>query len=298
MVDARTERNVVVVVFTAPSDSGWMLYYSGFKRAPVIHKPGGKKGAAPELAKDALRWLAHDLRDDSDPVGVRVISAATGLVLQGLDAHLMKPFVERTRPIIGEDAEVYAYLFSRSSNVSLPRVRTPMPVAGPTPIPVSADTVIAATDASFKSAADNGGVHVAGSGWVIEVLADAGTPVIETGSRHYAQPDEGHLNSANTFEMYAVRDALEHLSSIRDVMLSGVSRIVLYSDSTFVVRALVDRDSSSGMSTTVEQIHDLISHFAQNGIHVEYMWVKGHADNRWNLMAHKMADIGRSPQPG
>jgi ribonuclease HI len=289
------QRNVIVAVFSAPPTVGWVLYFSGFKRASIIRKWHQQSASSRELGDEAMRHLIRELRCDGEPVGLRIIDALTGSTIEGLPSHLLSGFVLRDKPVRGEDADVLEYLFSQTPMSSQRRSMplTPLPMSGPVLVPVSDEIIVIAADASFKSALDHGMNH-AGTGWVIEFHDESGTPVIEVGNKNYIEHEEGHNFDANTFEMYAVRDALLHLSSMKESQSLSASRAVLYSDSTFVVRALMDRKSQVPMETTVDQIHDLIEALGDNGVEVEYMWTKGHADNKWNQMAHEMAGFGRS----
>lgn len=289
------KRNVVVAVFSAPPTVGWMLYFSGFKRAPVISKRHQLQASAIDLGEDALRHLAYELSDEQEPVGVKVIHAGNGSHVSGLPPHLLSPFTPRSKPVLGEDPDLLAYLFSKApmASPSKQRIVKPLPSSGPVLAPVSGEMAVIAADASFKSALDHG-ANVAGTGWAIEFHDESGVPVIEVESKSYAEHENGHHFDANVFEMYAVRDALLHFSSLRESQSVSASRAVLYTDSTFVVRALLDRKSRVPLENTVEQIHGLIESLGRDGIEVEYMWTKGHADNKWNQMAHEMAGIGCS----
>jgi ribonuclease HI len=278
-----------------------MLYYSGFKRAPLIRKSRGLQANEQKMIEVALSHLGNDLKDDAGPVGVRIIAGASGKKLARVNtAVLPAPLITREQSVYGEDAEVLSYLFAKAPNGSpesvLPvakSLRVPLPMESSFPVSVSSDTVIMAADASCKLAPTNGGKNAAGTGWVVEFHDEAGVPVIEVGSRHYADREYGHAFGSNTFEMYAVRDALKHLLSMTGEHLNGVSRVVLFSDSTYVVRALMERDDEHLFADTVEDIHRLIADVAESGITVDYMWTKGHAGNRWNVMADQMAAIGR-----
>lgn len=295
------QRNVVVSVFIAPQAVGWMVYYSGFRRAPVIRKTRGSSANEQELVEASLKYLANDLKDDAGPVGVRIISGASGKVIaRAKTADLPSPLTAREQSVYGEDSEVLSYLFSKApfgspeSIRAVPKpLRVPLPMADSFPVSVSSETVVVAADASCMTAPVNGVRGAAGTGWVIELHDEVGVPAIEVGSKHYADREEGHPFGSNTFEMYAVRDALTHLLSMASERLSGVSRVVLFSDSTYVVRALMERDDDHLFAETVESIYALVAAMSDSGITVEYMWTKGHADNRWNIMADQMAAIGR-----
>lgn len=289
------KRNVIVAVFSAPPTIGWMLYFSGFKRSPVISKRYDLHPSAADIMENALRHLAYELVDESDPVGVRIINAADGSVVSGIPTHLLSPFTLRDKPIFGEDVDVLAYLFSKApiSSPDKKRIVKPMPVSGTQLVPSSEELVIIAADASFKSESEYG-VNVGGTGWVIDFHDESSAPVIEVGSKNYVEHEDGHYFDANVFEMYAVRDALLHFASLKDSRSVNASRAFLYTDSTFVVRALLDRKVQVPLENTVNQIHDLIESLAIAGVKVEYMWTKGHADNKWNQTAHEMAAVGRS----
>jgi len=96
----------------------------------------------------------------------------------------------------------------------------------------------------------------------------------------------------NRMEMTAVIEALRYINhqQLHD------AEIILYSDSNLVIQTLLQGWKRKANKDLWEELDEL-----NEGLDIDYQWVKGHAKNHWNnecdKIAQKEADLARKNLP-
>ena len=279
--------NVTLAVFSAERASGWVLYYNGVKSETVVSKNRSDSNSRSFCIKDALRYLD---KIEGEDLEIRAISGRSGERLSLRGFALPQRLTEASTPLPGFDHELVEYLFDRrrTSAPPLPPRRSTfveIPQSegeGEQAVP---GLILICSDASIKMVKSRERMNV-GTGWVI-AYHDGGERVLVG---HRSHPSTS-VSQTNLAEMRGVQDAMEHLASA-DHIYDGVQRAVFYCDNVGVVRALIDNEAAPRnlrpMIRRVAEITDSLP------FEIEFFWTKGHAENRWNLMADKMAALGSS----
>ena len=114
-----------------------------------------------------------------------------------------------------------------------------------------------------------------------------GYGVVLMSGRHFKELSQGYrLTTNNRMELLAVIVALEALK------FAG-SRVTVYSDSKYVVDAVSKGWLDNWVRTRFKgkKNEDLWQRYlrAAAGHEVRFVWVKGHADNRWNERCDQLA---------
>lgn len=285
-----TTPTVTLAVFSGEKTPGWVLYYSGIKQVTVTSKQRIAHLPLRLYVEDALKHL----NDAEVELKIRAILGRTGrrISLEGIplpdhltEAHDAPP---------GFSREVVEYLFDRA-HVSTP-ASPPRPKKSFIPVPqsegidgegesVGPGTIVVCSDASIRSISKTHKSLRVGTGWVIGYHDDGERVLV--GHRTYPSMAR---HQTDLMEMHGVHDALTHLASAEEIH-EGVERAALYCDNVGVVRALLDGFASKNLSKMIPPILEVV---ASLPFEVEFFWARGHSQNRWNLMADKMASLGSS----
>jgi ribonuclease HI len=84
----------------------------------------------------------------------------------------------------------------------------------------------------------------------------------------------------NRMEIKAVSNAIEYISSIQ------VDQVVVYTDSTYVYNAIMKKAGKQAAKNgdLLERLKVLVA----DNPHIQYMWTKGHAGQKWNEHADEL----------
>lgn len=296
MIDQQTIQPngaVTIAVFNTVPSGGWLLYFSGVKRPTVTSKYYRVHPNADELVAEAIAYLADATQEDGTVLTVRVVGAKMNpaVINELLEKHAHLTHSPEPAP----DKDLLNYLFASARNKKASNGTTASEVQKrrSTPLYEAAKPgkVIVSTDASFMPAGRDGNVEdLGGTGWVIGFHSLQGESSVVLGSKSYL-PGPEH-SSSNAMELHALRDAMEVLVGM-DSLRSHVSTVIVYSDSDYAITAIHKRKVESALTPILSSILGHVAELNEAGIKVSLQWTKGHSNNMWNHIAHKMASRGR-----
>ena len=280
-----TDRSVTLAVFPDRPYSGWILYFNGIKRSTIIHKSEHSRATVRDYLSNAIN---HIESSELGSLGLLMVHGRTGSKLNAKGISLPDHLTEIDGGIDNSTVDILKYLFDASNVVRPPKnkkLMLPVPFDEGEGASVSEELAVICSDASIKGSNRQQGKLLAGTGWVIGYY-DSGEQVA-VGRRSYPRMETA---DTNTLEMYGVRDALLHLSGMTEV-INRASKVILYCDNVMVVRALTVGGSPESVNILAVPVLDAVRELP---LDVEFIWVRGHAENRWNLMAHEMAALATS----
>lgn len=286
---------VTIAVFNTVPSGGWMLYFSGIKRATITSKFYRVHPEAEELVMAAVSYLAdvahgEDLRLDVHVTGAG-ISSDTLLGL--IEKHPRLLYSEK--PVTSAEGEVFDYLFSSARSKKITPGSSASEVQKRSSLPLYESAVpgkaIVTADASYMELGrDQNSAALGGTGWAVGFHVD-GEPQVELGSKSYL-PEPEHCSS-NAMELHALRDAMQAVVKM-DTLRGSTSTIIVYSDSDYAITAVRRKKVVGGLSVVLRSILADTTELSRDGIDVRFQWTKGHSNNEWNNLAHNMAARGRT----
>lgn len=294
-VPGSPDGSVTIVVFNTVPSGGWMLYFSGIKRSTVTSKFYRVHPEADELIMDAVSYLADVAHGEGLRLNVHVTGAEINhdAALKALSDH--PHLIHKVEPVTGADGELFEYLFSTARNKKLTVGSSASEVqkrrATPLYEPAVPGKAVVTADASYMALGRNKNVTaLGGTGWAIGFHGASNGAEVVLGSKSYVP--EPQFCSANAMELHALRDAMEAVVEMDALRLHN-STIIVYSDSDYAVTSVRKKKVISGLSPVLKSILAHAAELSRDGIEVRFLWTKGHSNNEWNNLAHRMAARGR-----
>lgn len=281
---------VTIAVFNRVPSGGWLLYFSGIKRATIASRFHRSKPEAEELVAEAVTRLAGVAHSEGLRLMVHVTGAKIGneKLLEILSAH--PHLIHSPEPVGSADSDLLGYLFSTAPTKKKVGEAKKMH-SKPLYEAAEPGKAVVTADASYM-ALGRGAITapLGGTGWAVGFHLPDSAPEVVLGSKSYL-PEPEHC-SANAMELYALRDAMEAAAGLESMRLHN-SVIVVYSDSNYAVTAVQKRKAIDSLAPVLESILAHVAELSRDGIDVRFQWTKGHSSNGWNTLAHRMAALGR-----
>lgn len=112
-------------------------------------------------------------------------------------------------------------------------------------------------------------------GWGVIAMVNSDETVLKGGDNQ---------TTNNRMEMMAILNALKFIKSLEEI-----NEAEIYSDSSLLINSIKKNWKRKKNTDLWKEIDELITELLRKGLKLEWNWVKGHAENRYNEMADRIA---------